>query len=66
MLHIPTIASQFHELDQLEMRDNCFSVENRINLVQASQIPVKTIKFIASLKSPWNSQSWGYQVTTNQ
>lgn len=52
MLHIPTIASQFHELGQLEMRDNCFSVENRINLDQASQTPVKTIKFIASLKSP--------------
>lgn len=52
MLHIPTIASQFHELDQPEMRDNCFSVENRISLAQASQTPVKTIKFIASLKSP--------------
>lgn len=43
MQHIPTVVCQSHGQDQWEMSDNCFSVENRINLVQASQTPVKII-----------------------
>ena len=43
MLHIPTVVCQSHGQGQWEMSDNCFSVENRISLVQASQTPVKTI-----------------------
>lgn len=43
MLHNPIVVCQSHELDQLEMIDNCFCVENQISLVQASQTPVKTI-----------------------
>lgn len=41
MLYIPTVVLQSHGQDQWEMSDNCFSVENRINLVQASQTPVE-------------------------
>jgi hypothetical protein len=43
MLHIPIVVGQSHGQDQWEMGDNCFSVENRISLVQASQTPVETI-----------------------
>lgn len=43
MLHIPRVATQSHEQDQWERSDNCFSEENRINLIQASQIPVASI-----------------------
>jgi len=43
MLHIPRVASQSHGQDQWERSDNCFSEENRINSIQASQIPVATI-----------------------
>lgn len=43
MLHIPIVVCQAHGQDQPEMGDNYFSGENRINLVQASQIPVNTI-----------------------
>ena len=43
MLHIPTVVGQSHGQDQWEMSDNCFCEENRISLVQASQIPVETI-----------------------
>lgn len=43
MLHIPTVVWQCHELGQWERSDNCFSVENRISLAQASQTPVETI-----------------------
>ena len=43
MLHIPRVVCQSRGQDQWEMSDNCFSVENRISLVQASQTPVKAI-----------------------
>lgn len=43
MLHIPRAVCQARGQDQLEMGDNYFSEENRISLVQASQIPVKII-----------------------
>lgn len=43
MRHIPIVVCQARGQDQLEMGDNYFSGENRISLVQASQIPVKTI-----------------------
>ena len=43
MLHIPIVVWQTRGQDQLEMSDNCFCVENRISLDQASQIPVKII-----------------------
>lgn len=43
MQQIPTVVCQSREQDQWEMSDNHFSVENRISLVQASQIPVKII-----------------------
>ena len=52
MLHIPTVVCLAHGQDQLEMGDNCSSEENHISLVQASQIPVKTIKIsLTSLNS---------------
>lgn len=54
MLHIPTVAGQAHGQDQLEMGDNYFSGENHINLVQASQIPVKTIYIQQKLLTPKN------------
>nr|GMD31389.1 hypothetical protein Iba_chr09aCG16030 [Ipomoea batatas]GME03668.1 hypothetical protein Iba_scaffold1011.2CG0280 [Ipomoea batatas] len=41
MLHIPTVVFQSHGQGQLEMSGNCFSAENRISLVQASQRPYK-------------------------
>ena len=43
MLHIPIVVCQSLGQDQWEMTGNCFSEENRISLVQASQRPVKTI-----------------------
>lgn len=43
MLHIPIVACQARGQDQPEMGDNYFSGGNHISLVQASQIPVKTI-----------------------
>lgn len=43
MRHIPIVACQARGQDQPEMGDNYFFGENRISLVQASQIPVKTI-----------------------
>lgn len=49
MLHFPTIVFLAHEQDQLETGDNCSSGENHISLVQASQIPVRSLKFQTSL-----------------
>jgi hypothetical protein len=37
MLYIPTVVWQPPELGQLGMSGNCFSAENHISLVQASQ-----------------------------
>jgi len=46
MLHIPRVVSRSREPDQQGMIDNCFSEENQISLVQASQIPVEPITSI--------------------
>ena len=46
MLHIPRVAAQSHEPNQLEMIDNCFSEENQTSLAQASQTPVEPITSI--------------------
>lgn len=47
MLQIQIVACQSHEQDQLERVGNHFSEENRINLDQASQRPVrKSFKFM--------------------
>lgn len=52
MLHIPTVVFLAHGQDQLEMGDNCSSGENHICLVQASQIPVKPLKFHRQILNP--------------
>lgn len=43
MLQTPIVVCQAPEQDQWEMNDSCFCGENRISLVQVSQIPVETI-----------------------
>jgi len=43
MLQTPKVVCQPPEQDQWEMNGSCFCEENRISLVQASQIPVETI-----------------------
>ena len=43
MLQTPEVVWQTPEQDQSEMNGSCFCEENRISLVQASQIPVQTI-----------------------
>jgi len=43
MLSTPRVACQAHELDQWEMDDIHFFLENHISLVQASQIPGEII-----------------------
>lgn len=52
MLHIPTVVCLAHGQDQPEMSDNCSSGENHISLVQASQIPVQTIKISLTSLNP--------------
>jgi hypothetical protein len=59
MLHIPTVVCQSHGQDQWEMSDNCFCEENRISLVQASQIPVKTIYIHPQVLTPKLFVNWG-------
>jgi hypothetical protein len=44
MLQIPKAGLQIPEQDPQEMGSNYFSLENHINLVQASQTPDKTIQ----------------------
>lgn len=44
MLQIPKADVQIPEQDPQEMGSIYFSLENQINLVQASQIPGNTIK----------------------
>lgn len=43
MLQTPKVVCPAPEQDQWEMNGSCFCEENRISLVQASQIPVETI-----------------------
>ena len=43
MQQTPKVVCQAPGQDQWEMNDSCFCGENRISLVQASQIPVETI-----------------------
>lgn len=64
MLQIPIVVWQAHELDQLEMSDNCFSVENRISLAQASQKPVKPFEFTNMFNSQGGLGKW--EIITNQ
>lgn len=54
MLHSPIIVFLAHGQDQLEMGDNCSSGENHISLVQASQIPVTSLKFHRQVLAPTN------------
>lgn len=66
MLHIPTVVFQSHGQDQREMSDNCFSVENRISLVQASQTPVQHHLNSSKTSTPKLLVNWGNQFITNQ
>ena len=59
MLYIPRVVCQSHELGLWEMSDNCFCVENHINLVQASQKPVENHLNASRYLKPENIRQTG-------